>query len=55
MWSSIALVAAISTGTLFLLVARLDAIAGRIEARLDGLSSRIDAQGGSPRRPHRRP
>ncbi|HWC71975.1 MAG TPA: hypothetical protein VG993_12505 [Actinomycetota bacterium] len=42
-WSAIALVALISTGTLFLLVQRFDALA----ARIGGLAARIDAQGSS--------
>jgi hypothetical protein len=49
-WSAIAIVAAVSTGTLFLLVTRIDALSARIDglssrldARLDGVSSRIDA------------
>jgi hypothetical protein len=45
MWSAIALVALISTGTLFLMVQRLDALSTRIDVRFDALSTRIDAQG----------
>jgi hypothetical protein len=44
-WSPIALVALISTGTLFLLLQRFDALAARIDglaARIDALSARLD-------------
>ena len=42
LWSAIALVAAFSTGTLFLLVSRLDGLSSRIDSGLDGLSARVD-------------
>lgn len=52
LWSAVALVAAISTSTLFVLITRLDGLSARIDglggqtsARLDGLSARIDGLG----------
>jgi hypothetical protein len=42
-WSAIALVGALSTGTLFVLVGRIDGLAARMDARLDGLADRIDS------------
>ena len=42
MWSVIALVAAISTGTLFLLIARLDARIDALSATMDTRFGRVD-------------
>ena len=45
LWSTIALVAALSMGSLFLLVSRIDGLGTSIDglgARIDGLSARID-------------
>lgn len=41
-WSAIALVAALSVGTLYLLVSRLDGISARIETSIDGVDDRFD-------------
>lgn len=47
LWSAIAVVAALSMGTLFLLVARIDGLGSRVDdlgSRVDGLGSRLDAR-----------
>lgn len=46
-WSAIAIVAALSTSTLFVLGSRIDGLSSRIDglsSRIDGLSSRMDGR-----------
>lgn len=42
LWSAIAIVAAVSTGTVFVLLGRIDGLTSRVAARLDGLATRVD-------------
>ena len=42
-WTALAILAAMSLGTLFYLGARIDALAGRMDARFDAVDARFDA------------
>jgi hypothetical protein len=39
LWSAIAIVAALSTGTLFVVIAKIDALASRLDGRIDASSA----------------
>ncbi len=42
-WSAIAILAAVSIGTLFYLGSRIDALGARLDSRIDSLTARVDA------------